>query len=117
MKGAGFSPVPPTTGQDAELAAIQRIVSGDQYMTVYKAIKPEADKAAEIAYALLQGKTPEGTTTNVNNGDQDVKSFLLTPVPVTKDTIKDTVVKDDFYKVSQICTSAYAQACAKLGLS
>jgi hypothetical protein len=40
MKGGGFSPIPPTTGQDAELAAIQRILAGDQYMTVYKAIKP-----------------------------------------------------------------------------
>ncbi len=116
MKGAGFSPIPPTTGQDAELAAIQRIVAGDQYMTVYKAIKPEAERAAELANDLLQGKQPPGDTT-VNNGDQDVKSFLLTPVAVTKDNIKDTVIKDGFYKASQICTGAYAKACTAAGLS
>ena len=58
MRAAGINPVPPTTGQDAELAAIQRIISGDQYMTVYKAFKPEADQAAELAVALAQGQKP-----------------------------------------------------------
>ncbi len=54
---AGLSPLPLVTGQDAELAAIQRILSGDQYMTVYKAIKPEAEAAAEMAVQLLRGET------------------------------------------------------------
>jgi D-xylose transport system substrate-binding protein len=117
MKGAGFSPLPPITGQDAELAAIQRIVAGDQYMTVYKAIKPEAEKAADMAYALLQGQQVPDATATVNNGDQDVKAVLLTPVAVTKDNIKDTVVKDGFWKVDQICTAEYAQACAAAGLT
>ena len=59
MKSAGIKPSErPTTGQDAELAGIQRILAGEQYMTVYKAIKPEAEKAAEIAVALVQGKEP-----------------------------------------------------------
>ncbi len=59
MKSAGIKPSErPTTGQDAELAAIQRILADEQYMTVYKAIKPEAQKAAEIAVALVQGKKP-----------------------------------------------------------
>ena len=50
MKGAGIDPASrPTTGQDAELAAIQRILTGEQYLTVYKAIKPEAEQAAELA--------------------------------------------------------------------
>ena len=44
------------TGQDAELAAIQRILAGEQYMTVYKAIKPEAEAAAQLAYDLLNGE-------------------------------------------------------------
>jgi D-xylose transport system substrate-binding protein len=117
MKSAGFSPIPPITGQDAELAAIQRIVAGDQYMTVYKAIKPEAEKAAEMAYALLQGQPVPEATAKVPNGDHDVNSVLLTPVAVKKDNIKDTVVKDGFWKVEQICTGEYAQACASAGLS
>src|SRR5205807_45245 len=61
MKAAGVSPWPPVTGQDAELAAIQRIVGGQQYMTVYKAIKPEAEDAAIMAVNIAQGKSlPSG---------------------------------------------------------
>src|SRR5215211_5995735 len=60
MKGAGVDPsTRPTTGQDAELAAIQRILEGEQYMTVYKAIKPEAEQAAELAVNVVNGKTSE----------------------------------------------------------
>ena len=59
LKGAKIDPATrPVTGQDAELAAIQRILTGEQLMTVYKAIKPEAEKAAELAVALAKGDTP-----------------------------------------------------------
>jgi len=116
MRSNGVSPIPPVTGQDAELAAIQRIVSGDQYMTVYKAYKPEAEKTAELAVDLLKGNKPQGETT-VNNGQKDVPSFLLTPVAVTVANIKDTVVKDGLWAVDKICAAQYAQACAKAGLS
>jgi D-xylose transport system substrate-binding protein len=119
MKAAGVDPLPPVTGQDAELAAIQRILTGEQYMTVYKAIKPEADAAAELAYDLLtQTEVPASMTegNTVNNGKIDVSSVLLTPVAVTQDNIKDTVVKDGFWTVAQICTSEYADACQAAGL-
>ena len=117
MKAAGVSPIPPITGQDAELAAVQRIVSGDQYMTVYKAIKPEAEKAAALAVDLAQGKTPSpAPSTTTDNGKKHVPSILLTPVVVTKDTIKTTVVADSFYTAAQICTADYATACEAAGL-
>jgi D-xylose transport system substrate-binding protein len=116
IQQAGFSKFPPLTGQDAELAGIQRIVAGQQTMTVYKAIKPEAEAAAAMAYALVQGKDYPQATDSVNNGSTDVKSQLLTPVEVTKDNIKDTVVADGFYKISDICTKQYAAACKKNGL-
>jgi D-xylose transport system substrate-binding protein len=119
MKAASISPLPPVTGQDAELAAIQRILAGDQYMTVYKAIKPEAEAAAELAFDLLAGTTVPSTMTNgatVNNSKMDVPSVLLTPVAVTKDNIKDTVVKDGFWTAQQICTAAYASFCTAAGI-
>jgi len=117
MKAAGFTKIPPTTGQDAELAAIQRILAGDQYMTVYKATKAEATAAAKLAYDLLQGKPSSQTTTPVNNGTIDVPSVLLTPVAVTAAQVKDTVVKDGFWTVADICTPAYAADCTKYGVS
>ena len=119
MKSAGIKPSErPTTGQDAELAAIQRILADEQYMTVYKAIKPEAEAAAQIAVDLVQGKKPSSSLVkdSVNNEKQDVPSVLLTPVAVTKDNINDTVVKDGFWKASQICTKQYAADCKEAGI-
>jgi D-xylose transport system substrate-binding protein len=113
MKAAGVTPLPPVTGQDAELAGIQRVVAGEQYMTVYKAIKPEAEAAAELAVTLVRGQQPEAgkVTARVNNGRKDVPSILLTPVAVTRENVKSTVVADGFWSAEQICSGAYQQAC------
>jgi D-xylose transport system substrate-binding protein len=117
MKGNGIDPKTiPTTGQDAELAAIQRILAGEQFMTVYKAIKPEAEQAAELAVALAKGDTPPKPDSKVDNGSKQVPSFILTPVSVTTDNIQDTIIKDKFWTVDQICTSKYAAACKKAGI-
>ncbi|POX51626.1 sugar ABC transporter substrate-binding protein [Streptomyces sp. Ru72] len=117
LKGAGISGIP-LTGQDAELAAIQRIVAGTQSATVYKAYKPEADTAAELAVDLLQGKDIKSlTTTTLTSGSGDkVPSTLLTPVSVTKANIKDTVVKDGLWSIKDICTAEFAKACKAAGL-
>lgn len=114
LTGAGVAPdaLPPVTGQDAELAAIQRIVAGEQYMTVYKPIPVEAEKAAEVAVQIGNGDEVTGTT-----DFEGVPSFIFTPVVVTKDNVADTVVKDQFYSVDDICTDDYADACSAAGLS
>jgi len=87
-------------------------------MTVYKAIKPEAEAAAQLAYNLLQGKKPENGVVNgkTNNGQIDVPSVLLKPIAVTKDNIQDTIIKDGFWKASQICTGQYAAGCQSAGI-
>ena len=120
MKAAGVSPLPPITGQDAELAAVQRIVSGTQTMTVYKAIVPEADAAATIACDLAAGTTVPASLTNgktVNNKAIDVPSVLLTPVAVTKSNVKDTIIKDSFWTKTDICTAEFASACTSAGIN
>ena len=119
MKSAGIKPSErPTTGQDAELAGIQRILADEQYMTVYKAIKPEAEKAARDRGRPGPGQEAHASvvTDKVNNEQKDVPSVLLTPVAVTKDNINDTVVKDGFWKASQICTKQYAADCKEAGI-
>ncbi|MFF0079558.1 sugar ABC transporter substrate-binding protein [Streptomyces canus] len=117
LKGAGISGIP-LTGQDAELAAIQRIVAGTQSATVYKPYKGEADNAAELAVNLLQGKDIKSLAdTQVTSGSGDkVQAKLLTPISVTVKNIKDTVVKDGLYTVGDICTANYAAACKTAGL-
>jgi D-xylose transport system substrate-binding protein len=120
MKGAGIDPKKvPVTGQDAELAAIQRILAGEQYMTVYKAIIPEAEGAAELAVALAQGKpAPAGKVNGkVDNGSKQVESILLQPVVVTKANVNDTIIKDGFLKAAEICTAEYKSACTAAGIS
>ena len=118
MKGAGLAVLPPVTGQDAELAAVQRIVTGEQHVTVYKAIRPEAEAAAILAHALLRGQPPPAGLVNgtTPNGKIDVPSVLLSPVAVTRANVMDTVVKDRFWSVAEICAGEVAAACARAGL-
>jgi D-xylose transport system substrate-binding protein len=119
MKGAGINPSEkPVTGQDATVAGLQRILAGQQYMTVYKEIEPEATIAAEIAVALAEGKpVPAKANEKVNNGKIDVSSVLLEPQAVTKENVKSTVVADGFVTAQELCTSAFQTACKEAGIS
>jgi D-xylose transport system substrate-binding protein len=118
MKSAGISPSKvPVTGQDAELAAIQRVIAGEQYMTVYKPIKKLAEKAAEWAVGLVNGKKPTDATETEDNGQIKVPTLKIDVVQVTKDKVADTVVADGFWKASDICKGTFAKACATLGIS
>jgi D-xylose transport system substrate-binding protein len=111
FKAAGMNPVPPVTGNDAELAAIQRIVNGDQYNTINKPIKIVASAAAEAAYSLLQGKQPKTTTTVFGS-----PAALYTPFVVTKDNVKKQMIDSGLMKASDLCTKAYAKGCEALGI-
>jgi D-xylose transport system substrate-binding protein len=122
MKAAGIDPKKrPTVGQDAEVAAIQRILSGEQYATIYKRIQPEAEQTAMLACALFKGEKPSAELVNgkVNNGTADIPSALLAAYAVTakgsKETksVADTVIKDKFYgpdTTATIC-KGYEAAC------
>ncbi|MBM9507356.1 sugar ABC transporter substrate-binding protein [Actinacidiphila acididurans] len=116
LKGAGISV--PLTGQDAELAGLQRILVGQQTATIYKAYKPEADATAEIAVDLLEGKDFKSVadTTATSGSGQTVPAKLLPATSVTKDNIKDTVIKDGLYTPAQLCTGQYASVCKTLGI-
>jgi D-xylose transport system substrate-binding protein len=119
MKSAGIDPsTKPTTGGDSEAAAIQRILTGDQYSTIYLAIKQQAETSAQLAVAAAQGKgAPSGLlNAKVDNGSKQVDSVLLSPIAVTKDNISDTVIKDGFLTVDEICTGKYEAACKDAGI-
>lgn len=120
LKGAGINPEEkPVTGQDSTVAGLQRILAGQQYMTIYKAIPPQAKIAAEFAIALAGGEElPQAQVTEeVNNGKTDVPSAILEPVAVVKNNIKTTVIKGGFVKASELCTGPYAANCKEVGIS
>ncbi|WP_416984384.1 sugar ABC transporter substrate-binding protein [Streptomyces sp. T028] len=118
--GVSDSNLPPITGQDAELPAVQRIVAGEQYMTVYKPYAGEAEAAAEAAVALVQGRELQFealTRDRVDSPtDKDIPAKLVTVVALTKSNIEQTVIADGIYKASDICTAKYKQACAVINL-
>lgn len=89
------------SGQDAELAALQRVLAGTQTMTVYKPIAKLAPAAVEAAIALARGEKLN-ITRSVNNGRIDVPSILIEPIPINKDNIESTVIADGFHKREDI---------------
>jgi len=112
----------PTTGQDATAEGLQRVLLGSQCLTVYKAVKKEADAAAKLAIALLNGdkaaadSTASGTVKDTETG-QDVKSVLLQPEPIFAEDVKK-VVADGFVEASAVCTNAQLRkACQENGVS
>jgi D-xylose transport system substrate-binding protein len=118
LKRAGVDPSSlPVTGQDAEVAALQRILAGEQLMTVYQPIKQIAAAAAELAVPMARGeKPPDIAKETTNNGKEDVPSVLVDTITITKDNIQDTVVKDGFVTAADICTADFKAACAEAGI-
>ncbi len=118
LKGANIDPsTKPSTGQDAETAALQRIVAGQQYMTLYTPLIQVAQSAATYAVDLATGVTPPALSDTVNNGKVDVPAIYIPTVAVTKQNLKATVIADNFVTAAQICTSEFQAACSAMGLS
>ena len=84
------------TGQDAELAACQRIVAGTQAMTIYKPLSQLAGQAAEVAMKLAR-RRPFIARDAIHNGRTEVPSVLLDVVSVTASNMEETVIKDGFH--------------------
>ena len=111
----------PVSGQDATDEGLQRVLQGTQCVTVYKAVKKEADAAAALAVALLNGDTAAadalatGTTTDSEAGTE-VPSVLLEPQPIFAENVKD-VIADGFTTVEKVCaTDELKEKCAEFGV-
>ena len=119
LKGADIDPATRfVTGQDAELAGVQRILTGEQLMTVYQPIIQIAESAAELAVPIAQGEEPPADLAKdkVDNGAKQVPSVLLETIAIEEDNIESTLVKDGFLDVGEICTGPYAKSCQEAGL-
>lgn len=111
FKAAGVQPVPPVTGNDATIAALQLIIAGDQYNTISKPSEIVAAAAAKVAVELIQGKKPQASTTLYNTPSQ-----LFTPVVITAKNIKAEIFDKKIQTYAQVCTGDYTAACQKLGI-
>jgi D-xylose transport system substrate-binding protein len=119
LKSAGIDPSTRfVTGQDAELAGVQRILTGEQLMTVYQPIIQIAETAAELAVPIAQGEEPPAdlAADEVDNGAKQVPSVLLDTIAIQEDNIESTLVEDGFLDVGEICTGPYVDPCKEAGL-
>ncbi len=101
LEDRGWSGRALVSGQDADLAAIERIFDGSQLMTVYKPVKNEARAAAEAAIKLARHED-QGSQAEVPNGTLTTKAILLTPICVTQENAKQTVLKDGFQSLEVV---------------
>ncbi|MRV73838.1 D-xylose ABC transporter substrate-binding protein [Duganella sp. FT92W] len=91
------------SGQDADLAAVKRVIAGTQAMTVYKPLKVIAAEAARLSVQLVRNEKPTYNA-QLDNGFKKVDSLLLKPVPLTKANV-DLLVQDGFYTKAQLSSN------------
>ncbi|MFD1383573.1 sugar ABC transporter substrate-binding protein [Rhodanobacter aciditrophus] len=111
FKAAGVNPIPPVTGNDATQAALQLIISGEQYNTISKPSEIVAAAAADVAVKMLNGKTPKGKTTLYNT-----PSELFVPAVITRENIKEKIFDAGIANAADICTGRYKDGCIELGI-
>lgn len=116
FRSAGVDPVPPVTGNDATVAGLQLIISGDQYNTISKPSEIVAAAAAEVAVALLGGQTPKSDATLFGS-----PARLFVPALVTAENLKAEIVDKEINgkpitPASVLCSGRYASGCKRLGL-
>ena len=117
FKAAGIDPVPPVTGNDATIAGLQLIISGDQYNTISKPSEIVAAAAADVVFGLLSGETPKADTTLFGTPTK-----LFTPALVTAENLKAEIVDKQvngkpIEAPAVLCTDRYAEGCKKLGIT
>jgi len=111
LKAAGVDPLPPVTGNDATIAALQLIIAGDQYNTINKPSEIVAAEAARVAIQLLGGETPTAETTLYNT-----PSKLFVPAVVTRENIKKEMFDSGVASAETICVDRYVEGCKELGI-
>jgi D-xylose transport system substrate-binding protein len=116
LKRLGLNGTIPVTGQDATTQGLQNILAGDQCMTVYKAIKQEADAAAELAIALASGEQPDtGQSVTDPETGEEVAARLLEPQAIYLDNVQE-VVDDGFVTAEELCAGEFESLCAEAGV-
>jgi D-xylose transport system substrate-binding protein len=121
LKRNGLNGKIPVTGQDATADGLMAVMRGEQYMTVFKPIKEEAESSAKLAAALAKGDKAAADAIATGSlhdpkNNRDIKSVLLTPTTILAKDVK-TVVTQGYVKATEICGGDLAAKCSSLGIS
>ncbi|MEV6877304.1 substrate-binding domain-containing protein [Amycolatopsis sp. NPDC051128] len=121
LKRNGLNGKVPVTGQDATADGLMAIMRGEQYMTVFKPIKEEAEATAKLAAALVKGDKAGADAIATGKlhdpkNNRDIKSVLLTPKTILEKDIK-IVVTEGYVKATEICGGELAAKCSSLGIT
>ncbi|GIF22602.1 D-xylose transport system substrate-binding protein [Actinoplanes tereljensis] len=116
LRKKGLAGKVPVTGQDATLQGLQNLLTGEQCVTIYKRIKPEADAAAGLAIKLFKGEKPSvtGQIKDPESGAY-VPFVSLEPLQIDVTKVKD-VVTDGFVTKKDLCAGKYAALCTEYGV-
>ncbi|MFV2020634.1 multiple monosaccharide ABC transporter substrate-binding protein [Micromonospora sp. LOL_023] len=106
LKSSGYGtagqPYPVVTGQDAEQTSVKSILADEQYSTIFKDTRELADKTVQMAHAILSGDEPEvNNTTDYDNGEKVVPSYLLEPVIIDKSNY-EVLIDSGYYTAEQL---------------
>jgi D-xylose transport system substrate-binding protein len=112
FKASGQGSTPPVSGNDATVAGLQLIIAGDQYNTINKPSEIVGGAAAEAATTLLKKGTPAASDELFGSPTK-----LYDPTLVTAKNLKAEIIDKNINTVAELCTSAYAADCKKMGLS
>jgi D-xylose transport system substrate-binding protein len=119
LRKHGLAGQVPVTGQDATKEGLQNILTGEQCMTIYKQIKPEAQAAADLAVALYNNQPPPPRLKIDRIKDPESGAYVpfvkLPPRAIVKSTVKD-VIADGFVTKSDVCTPKLADLCQENGI-
>ena len=120
LKTSGLDGKVVVTGQDSGTEGLQNIVKGQQSMTVFKNVKLEANAAAQLAIALIEGKDPASAGMQLQDfadpesANHQIQALLLPAQVITQANIND-VVKAGALTQAEICKGLTTE-CAAIGL-
>ena len=117
FKAGNVNPIPPVTGNDATVAGLQLVISGDQFNTISKPSEIVAGAAAQVAVNLIQGKTVEAAGGGQITTVFGAPTMLFVPTVITKDNFKKEIIDANILPASAICTGSYAASCSSMGIS
>jgi putative multiple sugar transport system substrate-binding protein len=101
--GGASKPLPVVTGQDAEVQSVKSILDGEQYSTIFKDTRELARVTVDMITAIGADEEPQvNDTESYDNGVKVVPSYLLEPVPVTKDSVTKVLVDSGYYDESDL---------------